>query len=369
MGAMEGPPADFDDARRRVAAEGLVAAASDHLTTEVAMRLEFHELVAFKNLLKRFFSAQPWHDEDAARLSGLVAPLLEPGSWWEHDLGAGITLAHGLRDGRYVLWVAGAGDPAAPSLFDRVFSGPVVPEATPHPRKVKFNLGGSAAPGVWYRRGDEIGDERVSELLADDDVTDVMVAGDFVTVGLERGVSWEDRLDDVLAKVTALFYQPDAAASHEPARTRDELVAEGKATPTRPRAEALHLLDPDVPDHRRRLESAAADPDPRIRRVALVTIAQSSDAELAGRQLRAGYEDEARIVRRAVIDAAADRANPALRDLFRAALADADAWTRWKAVRALGELGAEPGDGIAALADDPDFQVRMEVASVLKGRP
>ncbi len=44
------------------------------------------------------------------------------------------------------LWAGGAGT-VAPSIFDRVFDGPVVPEATPHPRKVKFTTGGTAAPG------------------------------------------------------------------------------------------------------------------------------------------------------------------------------------------------------------------------------
>ena len=219
---MERRPDDLDEARRLVAANELVAAASGHLTDEVASKLEFHELVAFKSLLKRFFSAAPWSDADVAKLADLVTPHLASDDWWEHDLGSGITMAHGIRDGGYVLWATGGAE-SGPSLFDRVFSGPVIPEATPHPRKVKFNIGGSAAPGLWYRRGDEVDDQRVAELLADDDVTDVMVAGDFVTVGLGRA-SWEDRLDEVLEWVTDLFWDPELAASAPPPRTRDELV-------------------------------------------------------------------------------------------------------------------------------------------------
>ncbi len=328
------------------------------------MHLEFHELVAYKNLLKRFFSAQPWTEEDARRLAELVGPHLDAEAWWEHELASGVTLAHGTRDG-YVLWVTG-GEATAPSLFDQVFAGPVIPEATPHPRKVKFNVGGSPAPGVWYRRGDEIDDRRAAALMEDERVTDVMVAGDFVTVGLSRAASWEDELDPILERVTELFHDPAAGDAATPARTRDELVAEGKATRPRPRPEALHLLDPDDPPHRTRLEAAAGHEEARIRRVAIVTLAQAGDAELARRWLAIGYEDGSRLVRRAAIDAAADREDEALRPLFRRALGDPDAWTRWKAVRSLGELGLRPDDGVAELADDPDFQVRMEVATVLR---
>ncbi len=329
------------------------------------MHLEFHELVAYKNLLKRFFSAQPWADDDAARLAALVGPHLEPGAWWEHELASGVTLAHGMRDGGYVLWATG-GKPAGSALFDRVFSGPVVPEATPHPRKVKFNVGGAPAPGVWYRRHDDVDDPRVAALLDEERVTDVMVAGDFVTVGLDRHASWEEELDTMLARVTELFHDPDRAAAAAPARTRDELVAEGRATRPRPRPEALHLLDPDDPAHRARLEAAAGHDDARIRRVALVTLAQTADAGLARRWLEVGYDDASRVVRRAVIDAAADREEEDLRPLFRRALGDDDAWTRWKAVRAIGDLGTQPGDGLESLAGDPDFQVRMEVAAVVR---
>ncbi len=365
MPFVDTPPADLDDARRAAAAADQGAEAFGHLTPEVAMHLEFHELVAYKNLLKRFFSAQPWSEDDAERLSALVGPHLDDGDWWEHQLTSGVTLAHGMRDGTYVLWVTG-GAAAEPSLFDRVFAGPVVPEATPHPRKVKFNVGGAPAPGVWYRRGDDLDDPRVADLMADERVTDVMVAGDFVTVGLDRRASWEDELDPMLARVTELFHDPNTAVGTAPARTRDELVAEGKAARPQPRPEALHLLDPDDPTHRARLEAAANHDDARIRRVALVTLAASTDADLARRWLSGGYGDPSRLVRRAAIDAAADREDEELRPLLRQALHDADAWTRWKAVRALRELGVAPGDGIEALAEDPDFQVRMEVASVMR---
>jgi HEAT repeat protein len=56
-----------------------------------------------------------------------------------------------------------------------------------------------------------------------------------------------------------------------------------------------------------------------------------------------------------------------LRPLLERALADADAWVRWKALRGLVELGPAPSrDAIAARADDTDFRVRLEVAAALR---
>jgi HEAT repeat protein len=53
--------------------------------------------------------------------------------------------------------------------------------------------------------------------------------------------------------------------------------------------------------------------------------------------------------------------------LLEAALADADAWVRWKALRGLAELGAEPSRALVeALADDPDFRVRLEAVAALR---
>ena len=72
-------------------------------------------------------------------------------------------------------------------------------------------------------------------------------------------------------------------------------------------------------------------------------------------------------MRRATVDAMVDANRPALRPLFERALADPDAWTRWKALRGLVELGIEPSrDALSALATDTDFRVRLEAASALR---
>jgi hypothetical protein len=363
MVVMDRRPRDLDATRAAIAARDLIATASAYLTGEVAVHLEFEDLGPFKTLLKRYFSSEPWTDLDADELDGLVGSRLGDG-WWEHDLGGGITLAHGRREGRYRLWVGGVSDPTV-SIFDRAFDGPVIPETTPHPRKVRFAIGGDPAPGVWYRRSDPDppGDERVKRLFAEPDVTDVMVAGDFVTVGISG--SWERRLEPILALVTELFAAADSVAP--PDRTREELIREASHLAVTARADDLHLLDPDDVGHRERLEQAASSQDARVRRVAVVVLAEASDPTVARTAVSAGYADGSRLVRRTAIDAAADREDEDLRDVFEQALTDADAWIRWRAVRALGELSVSVSrEGIASLADDPEFRVRFEVARVLR---
>jgi len=367
MGAVNPPPDDLDASRRAVAADELVGEASSHLTTEVAMHLPFHSLVPFKNLLKRFFSAAPWTEEDATRLSDLVTAELTEG-WWEHLLKNGVVMTHGVRDGAYVLWTSGGGAVTS-TVFDRAFAGPVVPEATPHPRKVKFNLGGAPSPGIWYRRGepDAGSDERVARLLTEPDVTDIMVAGDFITVGLAATSSWEIRLEPILEIVTELFYV--AGAAHiAPQRTREELLQEAGHLVVTHRPEELHLLDPDAPADIAILQAALRNTDPRIRRVAVAILAEAGDATRALETTTHAYEDESLLVRRTAIDAAADTEDPSARGLLERALSSADPWIRWKAVHALGDIGLGTSrELVAALETDEDFQVRLEVADVLRG--
>lgn len=354
---------EFDAARAAVAERGLVGVASQHLTAEVAMLLPFESLGPFKTALKRFFSTAPWTDEDASGLSDLVTPHLDAG-WWEHDLGGGLSLRHGIRTGRYRIEVSGAADTFM-SIFDRAFSGPVVPEQTPHPRKVMFHVGGEPAPGVWHRRGEEVEDPRAAALLEDPEVTDVMVAGDFITIGLGATASWEDRLEDLLATVTELFWTGGPTTA--PARTRDELLDEaGHLKSARP--EHLHLMDPDSPEQREILIEALGAPDPRTRRAAAVTLALSGEHPVAQAAVVTGYADVALMVRRAAVDAAADLEDEAFRPLFEEALFDADPWIRWRAVRAIGTIGVEPSiDDLILAAVDEDFRVRFEAAAALQG--
>jgi hypothetical protein len=365
-GAVQHRPDDLDRARAAVQRLGLVAEASAHLTAEVAMHLPFASLNGFKTALKRFFSPEEWTAADDEALSDLVGPHLREG-WFEHDLGSDVELAHGVRDGRYVIWVTGGPAPE-PTVFDRAFSGPVRPEQTPHPRKVKFDLGGSPAPGRWFRRGEDVDDPAAAALLEDETITDVMVAGDFVTIGLHRGESWEERLDDLLARVTELFWDEKRAAGGRPGRTREELVQEGLGTRIADaRPEDLHLLDPDDAEHRELLVDALDRDDPRARRAAVATLSMSTEAPVAKAALLTGYHDGSLTVRRTAIDAAADLEDEEYRPLFEAAMRDADPWTRWRAVRAIAEIGAGPSsEPLLFAAVDEDFRVRFEAIAALR---
>ena len=360
------PPPDLDATRASIVARELVATASGYLTGDVAMSLPFEALTPFKTLLKRFFSTEPWGSDEVEQLARLVGPHI-PEGWWEHDLGSGISLQHGSREGSYVLWVTGGAAPVA-SVFDRVFDGPVVPEATPHPRKVKFTVGGEPAPGRWYRRTDPDAahDPRVERLFAEPDVTDVMVAGDFVTVGIGARSPWERRLEPLLALVTELFADPSATRL-DAERTRDQLLDEADKVADRNRPEELHLLDPDAPADRTRLLAALEDDDPRVRRIAVAVLMEVSDDRLREKVIDSGASDESKMVRRATIDSAADATDERFRTFFERSLSDPDPWIRWKAVRSLGELGlASSRRAVEAVIDDPDFQVRFETAKVLR---
>lgn len=362
---MNAPPSDLDATRAAVARLGLVGAASGHLTADVAIHLPFESLGPFKTLLKRYFSTEPWSRADDVALHDLVAAHLGPG-WFEHDLGNDITLSHGMRGKEYRLRVKGGAAPSE-SIFDRAFDGPVLPEATPHPRKVKFTFGGIPADGIWHRRSDEEqpDDMGAKRLLQEDDVTDVMVAGDFVTIGLAGTASWEDRLEPLLALVTEMFVAKTAA--EPPERTRDELLREAGALHLAGGSDLLHLLDPNDEAHRARLVAASTDEDPRTRRIAIALLTESEDPTVRADAATTGYADPSRIVRRTAVDAAGDATDPALRSLFERALTDADSWIRWRAAKALGALGAaESRVDLEAVAKDPEFRVRFEVERVLR---
>lgn len=351
--------------RTALASGGGTAEAVAHLTGDLFARLSFEHLGPVKTHLKRYFSDQSWTDEDAARLSEeVMAGIEEPQGWWEHELSGGFRLLHGFQDGAYRLEVQG-GTQAGPSLFDRAFSGPVRPEATPNPRHVLFHIGGPLLESRWYGRADEPGDPRVRRLFQEEQVADVLVAGSFVTVGLRRAAEWEEHLERILALVTELFWPP-AEGSEGPQGgipTRAQLVEGGR----RSMVEELHLLNPDEPEHRRRLEEGLEQPDARVRRVAAAVLAQAEDRELARGVLRRAASDRSRVVRRTVLDAAVDAEDAELRDLFEAALADEDAWIRWKAIRGLEAIGmGESREAVKDLLDDPDFQVRFEVAAALR---
>ena len=398
---------DLDGARRLVVEQGLERAAFGHLTVDAFLTLPFESLGPTKALLRRFFSTDAWGAVDDEALAAAVGP---GEGTWRHQLDADVSLEFGWVDGRFGVRVAtavpvAAVDDAAPAAAGAVpgpardslsgtFDGPVVPEATPNPRSIRFQVGPiHSGPSRWYETaGAAADDPGAARLFAGfDEVANVLVGPDFVAVGLHRAADWERLLRPVLDVVTDEFADPDAppdpagprlmggpagagVVGTAPAST-GPVGAGGGAGPgdghrlTRlERAwRDLGALRPGADlDDLARVRAAAAGDDPSHRQVAANLLGEA-DAATAATDWTRLVADPVRSVRRAAVDAVVDAGRPELRPLLETALADDDAWVRWKALRGLAELG--PGtsrESIASLADDPDFRIRLEVAAALR---
>jgi HEAT repeats/Scaffold protein Nfu/NifU N terminal len=356
-----------DEARREVAARGLTPIAVTHLTRDALGTIDLAALAPVKGLLKRFFSDAPWlaHDDDA------LAALVGAGDgWWRLELDKDLELEFGWRDGAFRI------EPAPRHMFAETFAGPVVPEATPNPRTMRF-----VTPPIhhgasrWYESAVGVDDPRVARLFAEfDDVANVLVGPDFVAVGFRRPDRWEQLLDPVLNAITTEFASTAADVEHisaadaeprdESSRSRPEVAPDGGTALERAWKE-LGSLRPDRPGDLERILSATSSPNSADRQVAARVLVDAA-AEVAEQEWGRLLDDPSRSVRRAAVDAMVDIERPALRPLLEQALRDADAWTRWKALRGLVDLGVEPSRVVVSrLAEDPDFRVRLEATSAL----
>ena len=202
---------DHDAARRLLAERNLAPAAFGHLT-EAMTDVPFEALGPVKQLLKRYLSPAPWTSVDDDALAAAVGP---GEGRWERPLADDLTLRFGWEGGRFGVRVVASGDgtpapgstgspgsPDHPSLA-ATFDGPVVPEATPNPRTIRFAVGQPVhdGPSRWYESAAAFDDPRVARLFAADPrVANVLVGPDFVAVGLRRPDDWEELLVPMLAK-------------------------------------------------------------------------------------------------------------------------------------------------------------------------
>ena len=376
-----------DAARRLVVERDLVATAFTHLT-EAFLTLPFEALGPVKTLLKRWLSTAPWTAEDDAALATAVGP---GEGWWERELDADLTLEFGWDgDGRFRVGLRGghgppdqdrktvpaAGDDALAATFD----GPVVPEATPNPRTIRFGFGHPVTdgPSRWYESAATAGDDpRVARLFADfDRVANVLVGPDFVAVGLRRPGDWEELLAPVLAAVTDEFADPEGPEAQPSGAAAGPAWLSGGAPSAAREGRRLTRLEqawrdlgslrPADPADLAQVLAGASDPDQARRQVA-ANLLREADPATARTEWGRLVADPARAVRRAAVDAMVDAGRDELRPLLESALQDSDAWVRWKALRGLAELGPVPSRAaIAAKADDPDFRVRLEAAAALR---
>jgi hypothetical protein len=212
-----------DSARALVVERNLAGAAFGHLT-EAFMTLPFEALGPVKTLLKRYLSTDPWSAEDDDALAAAAGP---GEGWWDRELDPDVAIAFGWQGGRFRVEVRSTAPAGAPAVnpLEGTFDGPVVPEATPNPRTIRFGFshpvhagperplerGGSASR--WYESPTAAaGDPAVARLFAEfDRVANVLVGPDFVAVGLRRPDDWEALLAPILAVVTDEFADPDEA--------------------------------------------------------------------------------------------------------------------------------------------------------------
>jgi hypothetical protein len=387
-GGMAPSGSDLDVARRLVVERGLARAAFEHLTVDAFLTLPFEALGPTKALLKRFFSTEGWGPADDHALAAAVGP---GDGTWRRALDADVTLDYGWVDGRFGVRVSaeGAGtdavaDPGDPDPLAGTFDGPVVPEATPNPRSIRFQVGPiHQGPSRWYEAAAAAADDPgAARLFAEfEEVANVLVGPEFVAVGLHRAANWERLLRPVLDVVTDEFADPDAPPDTSAPRVMGGpagagVVGGGIAPDARPGPRLSRLdrawadlgdLRPGIdPDHLARVRAAAADDDAARRQVAANLLGEA-DPEIAAADWARLTVDPVRSVRRAAVDAMVDAGRPELRPLLETALGDVDAWVRWKALRGLAGLGPEESRAaIEPLATDPDFRIRLEVAAALR---
>jgi hypothetical protein len=366
---------DLDAARTRVVARGLTPRAIDALTG-IVRGLPMEALTPVKQLLKRFFSDQPWTADDDDALAEIVGA----GAGSEQlALDDDLTLAWGWETGRFLLRVTDTGTeataaPPAPDL-GLTFESDVVPEVTPSPRTIRFGTPAlHTGASRFYNSADEAAeDARALRLYREfDAVTAVLVGPDFVAVTIARPDQWETLLGPMLRVITDAFTRdaPDDVSAEAPTRASDSTNAAATDAAREPRKlerawADLGGLRASRPDDLERILAASEESEPARRQVAAALLADAPD-DVA----RAAWErllgDPSRSVRRSVVDAAGDAQRETLRPLLERALTDPDAWTRWKAVHGLAALGVASSRGaIEERASDSDFRVRLEAARAL----
>jgi len=374
-----------------VVERNLVRGAFDHLTVDAFLALPFEALGPIKALLKRFFSTEAWTADDDDALAAAVGP---GEGRWRRQLDDDVTIDYGWDAGRFGVRVEaaasagrgtdgshGAESAAGPDPLADSFDGPVVPEATPNPRTIRFQVGAiHTGPSRWYESAASVEDDPGTRRLFAEfaEVANVLVGPDFVAVGLRRAADWERLLAPLLAVVTDEFAASDGggesaprvmggpagAGAPPPATTSD---GTGRRVSRLEQAwRDLGSLRPGEPADLAQVRAAARSDDSAARQVA-ASLLREADAEVAAAEWTRLVTDPVRAVRRASADAMVDVDREVLRPLLEAALADTDAWVRWKVLRGLAQLGAEPShEAITTCSADPDFRVRLEAAAALR---
>ena len=351
---------ELDAGRRQVVEHGVVPQAISELNAVVS-GLSLDALGPVKQLLKRFFSEQPWTSADDDALADAIGPGQGD---VVRELEPGLAMRWSWPGGRFLLRIESEDD------LGELFDGPVVPEATPSPRSVRFATPPiHSGPSRVFADADAAADDvRVARLFREfDDVTNVLVGPQFVAVTIARPDRWEAILAPMLRAVTEEFAGGSAADVPEERGPSGAMAhAESDREPRRvERAWAELTADAGSPRHFERVVAAAHDDDVARRQVAAALLADAP-IETAVHEWRLLLDDSSRLVRRTTVDAIAGVEREELRPLLEHALDDSDPWTRWKALHGIAALGLSSSrPTVEARAADPDFRVRLEAARAL----
>jgi hypothetical protein len=375
----------LDAARARVVEHGLVPDAIGQVNP-VVTGLSLEALGPVKQLLKRFFSIEPWTDADDEALSAAVGDGGDGNrtGGGRSEFEPGLTLEWGWDDGPFRLRVESSdsapGDAPEPATsatatdLGATFDAAVVPEATPSPRTIRFAtpLLHDGPSRIYGSAADAADDPPAARLFADfDEVTNVLVGPDFVAVTIARPDRWEELLGPILRVVDDEFAHAQAEAPRREAPVTLSLSAEtNEGDEHEPRRlerawSELGVLRAERTEDLDHIMAASRDPEPARRQVAAALLGDAPP-EVAQRAWQQLVDDPSRIVRRSAVDAVAGAGREDLRPLLEHALDDTDAWIRWKALHGLGTLGAQPSRAqVERLANDTDFRVRLEAARLL----
>ena len=246
---------------------------------------------------------------------------------------------------------------------------------TPSPRTIRFGTPPlHTGASRFYNSGAEATeDPRAARLFADfDAVTNVLVGPDFVAVTIARPDQWQHLLAPLLTTVAEEFTGAAPGSTLAPASseasTPSTLSETDSSRPQRQLERAWSELGTLRASRSADLERilVASHDDEAARRQVAAALLSDAPAPVADDAWERLFGDERRSVRRSVVDAVVDAGRETLRPLLERALADPDAWIRWKALRGIATLGAAPSRAlIEALTSDADFRVRLESARVL----
>lgn len=363
-----------DDARAAVGDRGLASAAIEIVVRQSMGRVPPSMVDRARVLLRRFFSAAAWRIDDDAALAAIVGP----GSGVARvALDDDLTIVVAFRASSLRIDVELADPESAhdtgsngngPRAIDRTadeppdqtadaivlsFDRPLVPEAGPNARVVRFLTGpGTGGSGGWIRDAATTTDDRVARVLRTFvDLTGVLLGTGFVAVEIVAEDRWDDLLLPIMTCVEGAFVaeRPPRPPDRQLERARLEFAG----------------VNPDSARGIGKVRDALTSPDAAVRQLA-VELIEHDTLSSAEKAWKVALDDSSRAVRRAAIVTMAGAEREELRSLLERGVGESDACARYHAVVGLGRIGVERSRSVLERClTDGDARVRLAARKVL----